>query len=287
MDDKVKELLEKMKELGMTENDVIKTLSENAIAEENKPANPDEFKKVYSQMRDIVKKATYEIYIKENNKLSDDVVVKDLITATEFKKTYKELAIAENTRVVTFANNIVLKLSKLESNQELKDEFEKLMTSGEDVVYGNITLFKNVPLEVLYKFADKTGAAKSSSYILIKECIEKNRFEILDTDEKIEKAKEDMKNLVATIFRAKFVSSLDDKYIVEFIRLVNLKEVVFDHIDSEDDMFIAYGTTLAMLLVSGILRLRTILRVGLEELKKEVESQENEELLKLIGVLEK
>ena len=287
MDDKVKELLEKMKELGMTENDVIKTLSENAIAEENKPADADAFKKVYNQMRDIIKKAIYEIYIKENKKLSDDFVIKDLITATEFKRTYKELAIAENTRVVTFANNIVLKLSKLESNQELKDEFEKLMISGEDVVYGNITLFKNVPVEVLYKFANETGAAKSSSYSLIKECLEKNKFEVLDTDEKIEKAKEDMKNLVATIFRARFVSSLDDKYIIEFIRLVNLKQVVFDNIDSEDDMFIAYGTTLSMLLVSGILRLRTILRVGLEELKKEIESQENEELLKLIGVLEK
>lgn len=287
MDEKVKELLEKMKELGMTETDVIKTLSENAKEKEAQPADSKAFQKTYDKMRYIVKKVVYEIYVEKNEKLSEEVTKENLMSATEFKKEYRELAIAENTRVVTFANNIILKLINIEGNANLQEEFEKLMTSGEDVVYGNIILFKDIPLNSIYEFAKQTGATRGRAYDIIKECIKENKVEVLDTQEAIEKAKEDMKNLVATIFRAKFVSALNDKYIREFVRLINLKDVVFNDIQTDDDMFIAYGTTLSMLLVSGVLRLRTILRVGLEELKKEVESLENESLLALIGILEK
>ncbi|MGL4450017.1 MAG: hypothetical protein ACRCTZ_02360 [Sarcina sp.] len=287
MDEKVKELLEKMKELGMTETDVIKTLSENAKEKEDEPVNVEEFQKTYDKIRRLIKKVVYEIYAMKNDKLSEEVIIKDLITATEFKQEYRELAIVENTRIVTFANNIVLKLSCIEKNIELQEAFYNLMISSEDVVYGNIILFKDIPLEKLYDFAKATGSARSAAYDTIKECIKKDKIEELNTQEDIENAKVDMKNLVATIFRVRFGSSLDDKYIKEFIRLINLKKFIFDNIKTDDDMFIAYGTTLAMLLVSGVLRVRTILRIGLEELKKEIESLENEELLALIGVLEK
>ncbi|WP_297518551.1 hypothetical protein [uncultured Clostridium sp.] len=280
MDDKMKELLEKMKELGMTETDVLKTLNISANEKEDEPVDEDAFKKVMCQMRTIIKNAVKEIYIEKVDKLS---AVEDIMTISQFKAEYRELAIAENTRVVSFANNIAIKLSKIDGNKELREDFLKLMISTEDVVYGNVLLFRSVSIGDLYRFAIGTGVTKAASYSFIKENVECNNILTLTTEDEKIKAKEDMKNLVATIFRGRFASVLDDKYVVEFIKLASLKDIVFDDIKDEDDMFIAYGTTISLLLIIGVIRVRTMLKVGLEEVKIEVENSGNQKLLELIG----
>ena len=285
MDDKVKELLEKMKELGMTETDVIKTLSVSANEKEDQPVDVDAFKTTFNQMRSIVKNTVKEIYIEKLDKLSEKVVLKNIMTVSQFKAEYRELAIAENARVVAFVNNITIKLSEVEGNENLQNEFLKYMISLEDVVYGNIILFKNVPVEVLYGFATGTGVTRAAAYSFIKENIESNNILPLETEEEILKAKEEMTNLVATIFRARFASVLDDKYVVEFIKLANLKNTVFDDIKDENDMFIAYGVAISMLLITGVIRVRTMFKVALLDVKKEIEATDNDKLINLIGLI--
>lgn len=284
MDEKMKELLSKMRELGISEEDFRKTLNTAAVEEAERPGDKVAFAKTYKEVRIVFKNIVKEIY--QNNGEVDKSVYKAVMGPLEFKAEFRELAISEVTRVVRMLDEMVIKLAEIDGREETRKIFLDMMISYEDVVYGNMSLFRFVPLEVFYAFVTRVGADKPAAYEPVTEQKEKG-LAILSTQKEIEKAKEDMLNLMASVFRTPLDRILPEIYIKEFVRLVNLKDYAFDNLVEQNDIFIMYGSIISLLLLVGLLKTGTITKIGLSELKFEVMERTNaEEILKLIGNVE-
>lgn len=284
MDENMKELLLKMRELGISEEEFRKTLNAASVKEEEQPADKEAFDKTMKEVRSTFKAIIKELYKSDAN--VDKSVFKEVMSPTLFKAEYRELAIAEITRIVRFLDEMVLKLQSMNSREEMQETFFNMMVLYEDTFYGNVSLFKDVPLNVLSAFASKIGADKAAAYKIVREQ-EEIGIAILKTEEDVEKAKEDMLNLMASVFRTRLDITFEDIFVKEFIRLVGLKEYAFEKIVTQNDIFVMYGTIIAALLLTGLVKSRSILKIALSDLKTEVADRENsEEVLKLIGEIE-
>lgn len=284
MDEKMKELLSKMRELGISEEDFRKTLNTAAVEEAERPGDKVAFDKTYKEVRIVFKNIVKEIY--QNNGEIDKSVYKAVISPLEFKAEFRELAVSEVTRVVRMLDEMVIKLAQIDGRQETREVFLDMMTSYEDVVYGNMSLFRFVPLEVFYVFVTRVGADKFSAYRVVTTQKEEG-LAVLETEADVEKAKEDMLNLMASVFRTTLDRMFPEIYIKEFVRLANLKDYAFGDLVTQNDIFIMYGSIISLLLLTGLVRTGTITKVGLSELRLEVMERENsEEILKLIGNVE-
>lgn len=284
MDEKMQELLIKMRELGISEEEFRRTLNTTAAVEAEKPADKEAFDKAFKDVRNNFRDIIKEIY--KDSAQIDETVFKPVMSPTIFKTEFRELAIAEVVRLVRFLDEVVIKLSDIKDRAQLREVFFNMMVAYEDVVYGYISLFRFVPIEVLYVFVSKVGADKSAAYAIIKDQRDVGLVN-LKTKEDIEKAKEDMINLMASVFRNQVDRTFADIYAKEFVRLVPLKDYAFEDFKVQNDIFIAYGTLIGLLLLGGLIRTQTILKMALVDLKFEVAQRENaSEILILLGNIE-
>ncbi|MGL4741436.1 MAG: hypothetical protein ACRC41_11625 [Sarcina sp.] len=284
MDNKMQELLMKMRELGMTEEDLLKSLQNSAQKTEEKEIDINTLHEVHKQVRNIIKNITNAIYIDGLDKLNKEILPLDIMTATQFKDTYKEFASAELVRLVRLANNMISKLGVLEGNIALREEFMNIIGASDDVVYGYITLFGACDRTTLYEFAKRAGSARGSYSIVESACLNNDGLVKVNTIEELENAKKEMLKHMNIVLSTQIENSFSKEFIDEFVRLSPLSSKVFDRIETEEDMLIAYGTAISILIIAGLTRPRTVLKMALEDVREDiVYSNDSKNLVNVIG----
>ncbi|MGL4989906.1 MAG: hypothetical protein ACRCYE_13475 [Sarcina sp.] len=284
MDNKMQELLMKMRELGMTEEDLLKSLQNSTEEIEEREVDITTFQEVHKQARNIIKNVTRAIYIDKVDKLDNNVLPLDIMTVNQFKDAYKELATAELVRFMRLVNNIVSKLGVIEGNVALKEEFINIISLSDDVVYGYITLFGACDRAGLYEFAKKAGSARGAYAIVEQAYPNPDDLVKVNTSDELQEAKKEMIIHMNNLLSTPIENTFSKEVIEEFVRLSPLSSKVFDNINNEEDMLVAYGTAIATFIVAGLTKARTILKMALENVREDiVYSNSATELLEVIG----
>ena len=269
MDDKVKELLLKMKELGISESELVKEMSVIGEEIEGNPASKEEFEKSILNVRAEIKAAASEIFI-EADELDKDVF-SNVIGFSIFKASFRELANTESIRLVKFHDDLNQKIQRATNKNEAKEIFLNVMVAYEDVIYGNIGLFKDVDYNTVLKFTDRIGVSKSAAYRLVLETVNVCDFVALKNDDDIEKSKGELLEALSRILKEDIISCITDKDIKELVRLSSLKNIEILGSENSNDVFVEFAVMVAMLVLYGLIKKRTIFKFALTEVEYEAE----------------